>query len=79
MTGLGSGFYTRASKDTTFARIAIRSLESCNDMDSSDDFVEPLDILTSHMSTQLLKEINNLSTINATKSAKGNGGAAKDH
>lgn len=65
-----------ASKDPVYAKMVLPSLEDRSDMAASEDLVEPLETLASHMSTQLMKAVATLSASNATKRANGKGGPA---
>ena len=54
------------------------TLEARADVPASDDLIEPMERLESHMATQLKKAVATLSASNAMKRAGGKGGAAKD-
>jgi len=78
VTGLRCEFYKMVSKDPTYAKLIMPSLEKRNDVPAADDLVGPLEKLDTHMSTQLMKAVATLSASNATKRA-GKGGAAGDN
>ena len=48
------------------------------DVPASDDLIERMERLESHMATQLMKAVATLSASNSTKRAGGKCGAAKD-
>lgn len=78
VVGLRSEFYKMASKDPVYAKMVMPTLEGRNDMAASEDLTEPLDTLSSHMTTQLMKAVATLSASNATKRSRGKGGSAGD-
>lgn len=75
--GLRTEFYKMVSRDPTYAKLIMPSLEQRNDVAAADDLSEPLEKLDSHMATQLMKAVANLSASNATKRA-GRGSAAAE-
>lgn len=76
LVGLRCEFYKLAAKDPTYAKLVIPTLEAKGEVAASDDLVEPLEKLETHLSTQLMKAVATLSASNATKRAGGKGGAA---
>ena len=66
-----------ASRDTTYAKLVMPSLEQRNDVDAADDLYEPLEKLDVHVETQLMKTVATLRVSKATRRA-GRGSAAAE-
>lgn len=83
VVGLRSEFYKMAAEDPTYAKLVIPTLEKRTDVVASEDLVDAMAKLDSHMSTQLMKAVATLSASNATKRSgkakrSGKDGAARD-
>lgn len=72
--GLRAEFYKLAANDPTYAKMILPTLEKRTDVAAADNLDETMSELDSHMHTQLLKAVANLSASNATKKNKGNKG-----
>lgn len=77
VTGLRVEFYRMVARDPTYAKLVMPSLEQRNELPASDDLIEPMDKLETHMSTQLMKAVATLNASNATKRSGKGGPAAK--
>ena len=66
-----------ASRDPTYAKLVMPSLEQRNDVAAAEELSEPLKTLDGHIATQLMKAVATLSASNATKRA-GRGSAAAE-
>lgn len=77
IVGLFFEIYKMASRDLTYVKMVLPSLERRGDVAASEDLIEPLEKLDSDLATPLMKAIATLGASNATKRA-GRGGAAHD-
>lgn len=57
VTEMRAKFYTLVTKDSTYPKIVLPSLERRNDTPAADDLVERLEKLDTHMTTQLMKVV----------------------
>lgn len=78
VTGLRAKLYKLVARDPVYTKMVLPSLDQRNDTPAAEDLVEPLEKLDTNMSTQLMKEVTNLSASNATKRAD-KGGAIGDN
>ena len=69
VVGLRTEFYKMTSRDPTYAKLVMPSLELHNDVTAADDLSKPLEKLDGHMATQLMKAVATLSASNAMKRA----------
>lgn len=77
--GLRAEFYRMAAKDPNHAKMVLPLLERRGDLAMADNLDEALSTLDSHVLTQMMKAVATLKASNATKRAKGKGGAAEDN
>jgi hypothetical protein len=67
VVGLRTEFYNKSAKDPIHAKMVMPVLEGQNDMSATDDLEEVMEMLDTHVATQLMKAVAPLHATNAVK------------
>ena len=77
VVGIRAEFYKMSTRDPTYAKLGVPSLEQRNDVAADDDLTEAMEKPDTHMTTQLKKAVATLSASNATKRDRKGGPATE--